>query len=82
MNSERKLVVLRAFVKSMLSKKGLMFEKNLTNRDMGREVKELNDENHLDEPITAVEVFEIYLEIMEELVAEHFTIVKSKISAK
>ena len=82
MDSDRKLVVLRVFVKSMLRKKGLMFEKNLTNRDVGREVKELNEENQLAEPITVAEVSEIYLEIMEELVTEHFAMMRAKTSSK
>ena len=78
MDSERKLVVLRAFVKSALRKKGLQFEKDLTRRDMGREVKELNEENQLPEPITVAEVSEIFLEIMEEIVAEYFAMMRAK----
>ena len=78
MDSFRERVVLRAIVKSALRRKGLMFEKNLTKRDMGREVKELNEENQLVQPITVAEVSELYLEIMGELVAEHFMMMKAK----
>jgi len=82
MDSGRRSVVLKAFVKSALRRKGLQFEKNLTKRDMGREVKELNEENQLAEPITVAEVSELYLEIMGELVAEHFAMMRAKASSK
>jgi hypothetical protein len=78
MDSQRQIDVFRAFVKQALRSKGLRFDKN-TQRDIGRELKNFNEESGLNKPLTFVEFCEFYLDIMKELVAEHFTSIEKKI---
>ena len=80
MDSKRQAEVFRAFVKKALREKGLRFDKNLTQRDIGREVKCYNDENALSEPLTVAEFCELYLDIMKELVTEHFALIEKEIA--
>lgn len=80
MDSARQAEVLRAVVKKVMRGEGLRFDKNLTRRDLGRKVAELNDQLGLSKPITVAEFCELYLEIMKELVAEHFAMIEAKIA--
>ncbi len=79
MDSKRQAEVFRAFVKKVLRGKGLSFDKNMTNRNIGREVKEFNETDKLSTPLTVEEFQELYLDIMKELVAEHFALIEKKI---
>jgi len=72
--------LLRAFVKMEMRKKGLQFQKNLTQRRIGLEVKEFNEVAVLKVPVTVPEFCELYLQIMKELVAEHFASIEAKLT--
>ena len=80
MNTMRENELLRAFVKMEMRKKGLQFQKNLTQRRIGLEVKEFNEVAVLKVPVTVPEFCELYLQIMKELVTEHFAMVEKKMS--
>ena len=81
MDPAREREVLRMFAKDVIREEGLDFEKNLTQRDIGREVKELNNEYKLSSPLTVAEFSELYLEIMKELVAERFAKIEEQVSS-
>lgn len=78
MDSKRQAEVFRAFVKKALREKGLRFDKNLTSRNIGREVKEFNETEKLSTPLTVAEFYELYLDIMKELTAEHFALIEKR----
>ena len=80
MKAERQSEILRAYVKVALREKGLRFNNNLFSTDLSLEVKKFNNENRLSTPLTELEFCELYLEIMRELVAEHFAMIEKKIA--
>mgnify|MGYP000975292259 CR=1 FL=1 len=76
MDEHRRGEVYRAIVKYVFREKGLRFKKDLTARDIGREVKEFNAAIQLYPPLTVVEMTDLYLEFMRELTTEHFASVE------
>jgi hypothetical protein len=80
MDSKREAEVLRAVVKKMMSVEGLRFDRNHTLRDIGRRVVEFNEQTNIGDPITVTEFCKLYLDIMQELVAEHFALIEKKIA--
>ena len=81
-NEKRQLEIFRILVKEMLKKKGLRFDQKDFSRDIGRELKEINDKYKLANPIIKKELIELYLEIMKELTAEHFEMIGNKANDK
>ncbi len=75
MDSKRQAEVLRAFMKDMLRKKGLQFDRDLL-RGIGQEEKEFNARHKLSSPLTKAEFLAFYLDIMKELADEHFEMIK------
>lgn len=82
MDIKRENELLRAFVKGVMRKKGLQFQKDLALRDLGREVKEFNETAGLSVPLTVSEFCELYSQIMKELVKEYFASIEAKIGKK
>jgi hypothetical protein len=80
MDQARQTEVLRAIVKEDLRKSGLRFDRNDILREIGQEEKNINAHNVLSRPLIRVESLELYLEIMRELVAEHFALIEGKIT--
>ena len=80
MDSKRQAEIFKVFIKKMLRDKGLRFDKSMTSRAIGQEIKTFNEEAGLSAPLTVVEFCEIYFEIMQELVAEHFKAVEAKMA--
>ena len=80
MDSKRQAEVFRAFVKDALRRKGLKFERDDILREIGREEKEFNARHKLSRPLDKVEFLGMYLELMKELAAEHFTMIEEKIA--
>lgn len=82
MDIKREGELFRAFVKRHMRSKGLRFDKNFTLRDIGREVAQFNETAGLKVPVTVPEFCELYLQIMKELVAEHFAVLEKEIAKK
>jgi hypothetical protein len=79
MDPQRQSQLFRAFVMSKIREKGLRFDR-VTVREAGNEIKRLN-ESMPNLKITASELLTVYLEIMRELVAEHFALIEKEIEA-
>jgi len=80
MDTQRQTEVFRALIKDMARKKGLQFEHNDFLRELGQEAKAFNERHKLSTPLTKVELIELYLELMPELVEEHFVMAKAKLA--
>jgi len=76
---KRQAEVFRAFVKDMLRRKGLQFDRNELLRGIGHEEKEFNERHKLSVPLTKVEFLELHVELMKELTDEHLATIKAKI---
>jgi|688.fasta_scaffold2485760_1 hypothetical protein len=80
MDSKRQAEVFRAFMKDHLREGGLRFNRNDILRGLGQEEKDFNSRHKLSSPLTKVEFLELYIELMRELVAEHFAMIENKIT--